>query len=433
MNQDVNKILENEIKEIITLYNHKNFEEALSLSNKLINREKEVPFLLNLNGLINLSLEKWQKAIIVFKKAIDCDNNFVEAFNNLGVAYSHLGEHDEAVEHYTKAIKIKKDYSNGYNNLASHYDDLGQYNDAAKYYIAALKFNPKHPQAQNNLIHLMNFYQARDFEENTIIETNKKIKEMNSNISIYNNIKIGDMSEYFLKINQIIKNNLKTLSFNDTQIFRRNNYDLNCNRHFKVFNKFNVIPKYCFSCFKIQIELKTVTQLFKLFFIFDQLKLPSDNIRKCFIELRPGIPGTYKGLIYCASMDEARDVFSILSPYIQKFIKNDLHIAIKRGCTEFDLAFPGYKDTSNLDKVSFNNEWEQFEKITDIEIKNGSKKGKKVFNRTLSGTCIGDVLIMNNWLNYAKLIGDETYNDISNEMFNSQYIYNIVKKRDTKN
>ena len=103
--------------------------------------------------------------------------------------------------------------------------------------------------------------------------------------------------------------------------------------------------------------------MIRLFFIFDQLRLPKDNIRKCFIELRPGIPGTYKGLIYCASMDEARDVFSILSPYIQKFIKNDLHIAIKRGCTEFDLAFPGYKDTNKLDKIYFNNDWENFEKI----------------------------------------------------------------------
>ena len=40
---------------------------------------------------------------------------------------------------------------------------------------------------------------------------------------------------------------------------------------------------------------------------------------------------------------------------------------------------------------------------------------------------------MNNWLNYAKLIGDKSYNDISSEMFYSQYIYNIIKKRDNKN
>ena len=36
MNQNINKILENEIKEIITLYNHKNFEEALSRSNDTV-------------------------------------------------------------------------------------------------------------------------------------------------------------------------------------------------------------------------------------------------------------------------------------------------------------------------------------------------------------------------------------------------------------
>ena len=72
----------------------------------------------------------------------------------------------------------------------------------------------------------------------------------------------------------------------ETQIHKRNGENLNCDRHKKVFNKHNIIPKYCFSCFKVQIELKEVSQLIKLFFIFNYLKLPKDNIRKCFIELR---------------------------------------------------------------------------------------------------------------------------------------------------
>lgn len=382
--------------------------------------------------MINLSLNKWEEAIFAFKKAIDCDSNFVEAFNNLGVAYSHLGKDSKALENYTKAIELKKDYANAHNNLASHHDDLGQYSNAVMHYINALKFNPKHPHAQNNLIRLMNFFYTEDFENNSIIKTNKEIKNTEMNISIHSKIETKNVSEYFLKINDIVNSNLKNFSFNDSQIFRRNNYDLNCNRHKKIFDKFNVIPKYCFSCFKIQVELKKVTQLFKLFFIFDQLKLPQDNIRKCFIELRPGISGTYKGLIYCSSMDEASDVLSILSPYILKFIKKGINISIKRGCTEFDLAHPGYKDVNRLDEIYFNNEWEQFEKIIDTEITNGSKKGKKIFNRSLPGTSVADVLIMNNWLSYASVIGDESYNDICTEISFSNYIFNVIKTENKK-
>ena len=425
--------LKGEIDEIINLYKHKNFDEALILSNKLIEKEKNIPFLLNLNGLINLSLEKWLNAISVFKLAIDCDENFVEAYNNIGVAYNHLGDNNKAIENYNRAIKLKKDYSNGYNNLASLYDDLGNYSEAAKNYISALKFNPEHPNAQNNLIHLMNYFNIEKVKGNPIIKANNELKKINSGISIDKKIENTDLSDYFFKCNNIVKKNLSNLSFFDSQIHRRNGYDLNCDRHYKVFNKFSIIPKYCFSCFKVQIEFKNVTQLFGLFFIFDQLKLPNDNIRKCFIELRSKIPGSYKGLIYCSSMNEAQDVYKIINPLILNIIKDEFNIAIKIGCSEFDLVFPGYKDINNLDKVSYDNDWKKSENIIDQEISNGSKKRKKIFSRTLPGVCLGDVLIMNNWLNYAKLIGDESYNDISNEIFFSEYILHAVNKRNIKN
>ncbi len=40
---------------------------------------------------------------------------------------------------------------------------------------------------------------------------------------------------------------------------------------------------------------------------------------------------------------------------------------------------------------------------------------------------------MNNWLNYAKLINDFSYKDITNEIFFSEYIFHAIKKRNIKN
>ena len=432
MNININNNLKIEIDKIINLYKQKNFREALILSNKVIEKNKNIPFLLNLNGLINLSLEKWQNAIFAFKKALDTDDKFVEAYNNIGVAYSHIGDDKKAVENYTLAIRLKKDYANGYNNLASHYDDLGQYSEAVINYNYALKFNPENLNAQNNLIHLLNYFNPKKSDDNSIVKANFLIKNIKTDMLISKHISDLSLFEYLTKCNQILKKNIKNLSFFDSQIHRRNGYDLNCNRHHKAFNKFNIIPKYCFSCFKIQIELTTVSNLIRLFFIFDQLRLPKDNIRKCFIELRSGIPGTYKGLIYCSSVEEAESVFEIVKLYMQKLMLDNFDIKIKRGCTEFDLAFPGYKEVDDLNKIVYDEGWKKKEELIDHEISNGSKKGKKVFNRSLSGTCLGDILIINNWLNYAKLINDKSYKKITDEIFFSEYIFQAVKKRNSK-
>lgn len=432
MNININNNLKIEIDKIINLYKQKNFREALILSNKVIEKNKNIPFLLNLNGLINLSLEKWQNAIFAFKKALDSDDKFVEAYNNIGVAYSHIGDDKKAVENYTLAIRLKKDYANGYNNLASHYDDLGQYSEAVENYNHALKFNPENLNAQNNLIHLLNYFSPKKTDDNSIVKANFLIKNIKTDMLISKHISDLSLFEYLTKCNQILKKNIKNLSFFDSQIHRRNGYDLNCNRHHKAFNKFNIIPKYCFSCFKIQIELTTVSNLIRLFFIFDQLRLPKDNIRKCFIELRSGIPGTYKGLIYCSSVEEAESVFEIVKLYMQKLMLDNFDIKIKRGCTEFDLAFPGYKEVDDLNKIVYDEGWKKKEELIDHEISNGSKKGKKVFNRSLSGTCLGDILIINNWLNYAKLINDKSYKKITDEIFFSEYIFQAVKKRNSK-
>ena len=261
--------LKSEIDKTISLFKQKKLKDALILSNKLIEKENDVPFLFNLNGLINLSLEEWSNAILAFQKALRSDVNYVEAYNNMGVAYSHLGDHNKAIENYTKAIQIKKDYSNAYNNLASHYDDVGNYNDAIENYVSALEFNPDHINAQNNLIHLINFFNPQKFKNNSIIKANNEIKNLEMVISINNSISNENLFKYLSMCNQILKNNIKNLSFFDSQIHRRNGHNLNCDRHHKAFNKYNIIPEYCFSCFKVQIELQDVTQLFKLFFIFD--------------------------------------------------------------------------------------------------------------------------------------------------------------------
>ncbi len=427
MNDKIKNTIKFEIDKVIHLYKSKNFIAALNLSNKLIELNHNIPFLFNINGIINLSLENWKDALLAFKKTLEYDNKFIEAYNNLGVTYSHLGKNDKAIESYKKAIGLNKNYASAYNNLATQYDDYGKYSIAINNYIKALKYNPEHFNAQNNLIRVLNFYKTDKLKNNSIIEANNKIQEIPSKILTSNEILTSDVSKYIKECNEIIKTNLKKTIYLDTQIHRRNGENLNCDRHKKAFNKYNIIPEYCFSCFKVQIELKEVSQLIKLFFFLSHLKLPKDNIRKCFIELRENVKGNYKALIYCSSVEDAKVISKLIDLDLNKFLKN-FNLDIKRGCTEFDFSLPGYKDVKKLNEIVYNEDWRKKEKLIDTEIASGSQKSKRKFPRSLNNITLSEILIINNWLTYAKIIGDESYKEISSEFIFSDHISAITKK-----
>ena len=414
------------ISEIIHLFQSGSTEEALIKSENLIKKEKEVPFLLNLNGIININLSNWDKAKISLKKAIDLDQNYVEAYNNLGIVYNNLGEIKKAIKNFSLSIKIKNDYANGYNNLGSAYDDLGESENAIKNYSKALEFDPKHVEAQKNLIHILTYYTPVNKNYNSIIVANENLRKIGNNFNLKMNQNKFDLATLFKSSNKVIQDNIKELTFFETQIYRRNTIDLNCQRHHKAFKKFNIIPKFCFSCFKIQIEPKNVLELCKLYLIFDQLKLPKNNTRKCMVEMRPEISGTYKGLIYCSSMEEINEILKLITPIIDKIII--AKIKIKRGCSEYSEAFSNYGVTNKEDKnyMKYNDLWDEKEKIFDSTNLKPDVNDNVTFCGNLT---ISDILIMNNWLNYAKKINDLSYKDISEDMIHSDFIYKIMSNQ----
>jgi tetratricopeptide (TPR) repeat protein len=427
MSQEQSKNTELYIKEIINLFQNGLVKEALTKSENLIKKEQDLPFLLNLNGIININLNNWDKAKISLNKAISLNQGYVEAYNNLGIVYNNLGNLEEAIKNFSMSVKLKNNYSNGYNNLGSAYDDLEQNELAIENYSKALEFDSNHVDAQRNLIHILTHFTPLKKNFNPIVIANNSLQKLKKNFIFTKGVKKLDIATLFKNSNKVIQNNIKELTFIETQIYRRNSIDLNCKRHHKVFNHFDVIPKFCFNCFKIQIEPKNVLELFKLFLIFDELKLSKNNTRKCLVELRPNISGTYKGLIYCTGIEEAEEILKDITPILKKIINNDVMIKIRRGCSEFAEKYKEYKEV-NKGKPNFmkyKNEWKEKERIFDIdEIK--SKKRKKNFKDSISGLTVSDILVMNNWLNYAKSINDTTYKHICEDMFYSDYILKTI-------
>ena len=420
------------INNLILLYKKGLIKEALTEAEQLIESNPNSFFLHNIYGMININLKKWSKSIESFSKAIEIKQDYAEAHNNLGVALNNLAHMEKAIESYSNAIKFKPDYANAHNNLGSVLNDLGRWNEALESYSKALEHNPENQEAYENLIKLLTFYRPKKTNSNLVVITNQELQNIKYNYNLNKKITNNEIYNFFKNCNKIILKNKNKINFNQSQIYRRNTIDLNCNRHFEVFNNFNAIPEYCFGCYKVQVEPKTVIDLFKLYFVFDQLKLPQNNTRKCLVELRPEISGTYKGLIYCFNLNEANEIFKILKNILKNTISDEIKIKIRRGCSEFAISYPDYKEINqNGDQqMKYKDEWRQKEKIIDEKLLNETqRKNKKVVKDSLAGVTMSDVLIMYNWLSYAKTVGDNSYKLIIKDILKSTYMENELSQQ----
>jgi len=445
------------INEIFSLavrkQNNKNYQVAKNLYEQILKINPNLVEAYNNLGLI-FSLEgQNKKAKECYEKAIEIKPNFISAQQNLGLIFQKIGNYEEAKKCYQKVIEVNSDLANVQYNLGLVFQKLGNYEEAKKCYQKVIKINPKIAEAHNNLgivfsymgkfnqaincyseaiLNKGNYNQAKENlilsltsvssdNNNSIVKANNDLKNLHNNFVLKDFFKNENLSIFFKKSNEIIKkinNDIQDIEYKETQTYRRNSEDLNCKRHHKIFNQNKIIPKYCFSCFKIQIEPKNILELIKLFFIFDNFEFPNKNWRKCMIELRPKVSGIYKGLIYCSTINEANKILENLNPILNFLLINK--VGIKRGCSEFYEQFPDFKQINNTEPnfMNYQNKWENIEKKEDA--KEMFKQNK--FVETVSGLSISDFLIMNNWLNYAKLINDSSYKDVSTDFIHSEYV-----------
>jgi len=188
-----------------------------------------------------------------------------------------------------------------------------------------------------------------------------------------------------------------------------------CKRDMAIFHRFKVIPKYCFDCYKILIEPRTVVELLKLVIFFEKLTLPNDNTRKCMAEIRAQVSGTYKGYIYCRGIKEAEKIVNLIKKPIAKDISKKILISVKRGCSEYAFAYPEYTQIRNgKPMMQYREEWQVYEDRVDENFIVDAQLSENDTNNHPAYT-LDEAVTMFYWLQYAATIGDMSYLKISDK------------------
>lgn len=90
-------------------------------------------------------------AVEAYRRALTINSEYVDAWNNLGIAYGRLQRYPEAISAYRQALKINPEHAGVWYNLGNTYRMLKRPIEAIDAYRQALKINPEHADSWFNL------------------------------------------------------------------------------------------------------------------------------------------------------------------------------------------------------------------------------------------------------------------------------------------
>ena len=448
------------LKPLVTLFNNGKLRQSLSESSQLLETFPNSIVLCNISGASSAGLKQFDAAIKYYKKALEIKPDYAEAYYNMGIALKDNGDLDAAInsykkaleiksdyvgayfntgnilkdtgdleaaiDSYKKALEIKPDYAEAYNNIGLVLKDKGDLEEAINSYKKALEIKPDYFEAKENLISLLTSYIPQKDNPNLIVRANEEIRKVDIKDNTSNIISDDQIVSLLSRSEDFISSFGLELRTKQDQIFRGNS--MNCERHLSIFDEHEVIPEFCFGCYKVQVEPRSIIDLIKLLVIFDQLELDENNTRKCMIEFRPEISGFYKGLIYCSDLNQANQIADHLDLIIKKSIGSELSAMVKRGCSQYAISYPDYKEINHTGPqlMNYKEEWRVIEDDHDKKELMHVKELKRV---NLPGLNLSDVLIIRKWIDYAKGIGDSSADLLNQNTIQYHLIHDRARAR----
>ena len=173
------------VQELISLYNHGQFDEVLSKAKPLASLFPRTIVLHNLVAAANSALKNLDQAIESFNKVLELNPEDAMAYFNIGTIFSEKEEFDTAIKNYQKCLSIKPNHAEAYDNMGSVLKVQGKLTTAIEQFTQAINLKPNFAQAHYNLGVVL----QETGNSNAAIESHKKALEINPNyFKSYNNM-----------------------------------------------------------------------------------------------------------------------------------------------------------------------------------------------------------------------------------------------------
>lgn len=110
------------------------------------------PVFYYVQGRLEDDKKQWDDAIENYKKAIELNENYTDAYVGIAGDYYQKGEYDLEVRNYLKATEISPKNTQAYYELGTAYEDVGKYDKAITAYKKTLILDPVYKDALHDLI-----------------------------------------------------------------------------------------------------------------------------------------------------------------------------------------------------------------------------------------------------------------------------------------
>ncbi len=147
----------------ITAYNKQQYKDAEVAFKKAIEENPKYAEAYANLGALYAKFKEYEKAIKLYQTCIKLKPTYAGAYTNLGNALNKTDRHEEAVYFHKFAISLDNKSANHFSNCASAYKNLGRFREATNYYKQAIALDSKHINAHFDLATVL--LQTKEYAE----------------------------------------------------------------------------------------------------------------------------------------------------------------------------------------------------------------------------------------------------------------------------
>ena len=199
------------LNQIVNYYNQGQFSALIKHTKTLVEEYPNEFILWSIMGASFAQIGNLDKSIHAYKEALLIKPDYVDAYNNIGVALKDKGMLDEAIQAFKKFLALKPNDAGGYNNIGTALNTQGKFNKALESFKKAISLKPDYAKAYYNIGNTLNYQGKFDeaieaFKKAISLKPNyaKSYKNMGSSLQSLG--KIGDAIKAYNKAISILPN-----------------------------------------------------------------------------------------------------------------------------------------------------------------------------------------------------------------------------------